>query len=126
MSGIPIINADDFDLRMRVEQHISPLTSEKKMQKPIYFGLTKNKKKLDVLITKHNNEEWFCAYDENNEIFPIITVRDTNPLGQQNQINLLACFSICSIAIENIVEIKDISNFFKIPGHRLEVVFCND
>ena len=126
LSGTPIINADDVDLSMRVEQHISSLISEKKMPKPIYFGLTKNKKKLDVLIAKHDNEEWFCAYDENNKILPIIKVSDTNPLGKQNQINLLACFSICSIMIENILEMKDISNFFKIPGHRLEEVFFNN
>ena len=96
-----------------VERHISSLITEKKMPKPIYFGLTKNKKKLDVLIAKHDNEEWFCAYDENSKILPIIKVSDTNPLGKQNQINLLACFSICSIMIENILEMKDISNFFR-------------
>ena len=62
-----------------VEQHISSLITEKKMPKPIYFGLNKNKKKLDVLIAKHDNEEWFCTYDENSKILPIIKVSDTNP-----------------------------------------------
>ncbi|MDA9689492.1 UDP-N-acetylmuramoyl-L-alanine--D-glutamate ligase [Betaproteobacteria bacterium] len=123
LSGRPIINADDTDLSMQVEQHISSLNSEKKMLKPIYFGLTKNKKELDVLIAEHNNEEWFCAYGENSKILPIIKVSDTTCLGKQNQINLLACFSICSIIIDNILEMKGISNFFKIPGHRIEEVF---
>ena len=126
LSGTPIINADDVDLSMRVEQHISSLISEKKMPKPIYFGLTNNKKKLNVLIEKHDNEEWFCAYDEKSKLLPIIKVSDTSPLGKQNQINLLACFSICSIMIENIFEMKSISNFFKLPGHRLEEVFFNN
>ena len=126
LSGTPIINADDVDLSMRVEKHISSLISEKKMPKPIYFGLTNNKKKLDVLIEKYNNEEWFCAYDEKSKILPIIKVSDTSRLGKQNQINLLACFSICSIMIENIFEMKGISNFFKLPGHRLEEVFFNN
>ena len=44
LSGTPIINADNVDLRMRIERHISSLITEKKMPKPIYFGLTKNKK----------------------------------------------------------------------------------
>ena len=123
LRGTPIINADNVDLGMRVEQHISSLISEKKMPKPIYFGLNKNNEKLDVLIATHDNEEWFCAYDEDNKILPIIKVSDTNHLGKQNQINLLACFSICSIVIKNIFEMKDISNFFKIPAHRLEEVF---
>ena len=126
LSGTPIINADDVDLRMRVERHISLLNSEEKIPQPIYFGLTKNKKKLDVLIAKHRNEEWFCAYDENNKILPIIKVSETNPLGKQNQINLLACFSICSTVLENILEMKNISNFFKIPDHRMEEVFFNN
>jgi len=126
LGGTPIINADDVDLRMRVERHISSLNSKGKMPEPIYFGLTKNKKKLDVLIAKRDNDEWFCAYDENRKILPIIKVGETNPLGKQNQINLLACFSICSIVLENILEMKDISNFFKIPGHRMEEVFFND
>ena len=126
LSGTPVINADDVDLRMRVEQHISSLKSGEEIPEPIYFGLTKNKKDLDVLIAKHDNEEWFCVYDENGKILPIIKVSETNPLGKQNQINLLACFSICSIMLENILEMKDISNFFKIPGHRMEEVFFND
>lgn len=126
LKGTPIINADDVDLGIRVEKHISSLISEKKMPKPIYFGLTENKKKLDVLIAKHEEEEWFCTYDEDNKILPIIKVSDTKSLGKQNQINLLACFSICSIVIKNIFEMKDISNFFKIPGHRLEEVFFNN
>ena len=50
LRGTPIINADDTDLGIRVEKHISSLLSEKKMPKPIYFGLTENKKKLDVVI----------------------------------------------------------------------------
>ena len=123
LHGIPIINADDVDLSMRIEGHISSLITEKKMPKPIYFGLTKNKKRLDVLIAKHDDDEWFCTYDEDSKILPIIRVSDTNPLGKQNQINLLACFSICSTMIENILEMKDISNFFRIPRHRLEKVF---
>ena len=126
LSGTPIINADDVDLSMRVEQHISSLSSEAKKQKPIYFGLNGNKKKLDVLIAPYENEEWFCAYDEENNVLPIIKTSDTSSLGKQNQINLLACFSVCSIVMENILEMKDISNFFKIPGHRIEKVFFND
>jgi len=125
-SGTPIINADEVDLSMRIEQHISSLITEKKIPKPIYFGLNENKKRLDVLIAKHDNEQWFCTYDEDGKILPIIKVSDTNPLGKQNQINLLACFSICSTMIENILEMKDISNFFTIPGHRLEKVFFHN
>ena len=48
LSGTPIINADDVDLSTRIERHISSLITEKKMPKPIYFGLTKNKKRLDM------------------------------------------------------------------------------
>ena len=126
LSGTPIINSDDVDLSMRVEQHISSMASEEKMPKPIYFGLTGNKKKLDVLIAPYDNEEWFCAYDKENNILPIIKTSDTESLGKQNQINLLACFSVCSIMMENILEMQDISNFFKIPGHRMEEVFSNN
>ena len=126
LTGTPIINADDVDLRMPVERHISSSISKEKMPKPIYFGLTKNNRKLDVFIAKRDNEEWFCAYDKYSKILPIIKVNDTKPLGKQNRINLLACFSICSIMIKNILEMKDISNFFKIPRHRMEEVFFND
>ena len=48
------------------------------MPKPIYFGLTKIKK-IRCSDSEAHNEEWFCAYDENNKILPIIKVSDTNP-----------------------------------------------
>ena len=125
LSGVPIINADDSDLSIRVEQHISSSIRDGEISKPVYYGITTNKPKLDVLIEKYDGEEWFCAYDVSNNILPIIKVKETKSLGKQNQINLLACFSICSVMIQNILEIKEISNVFKIPDHRMEEVFFN-
>ena len=122
VQSTPIINSDEISLRDKISTHYKK-NNKKKFKEAIHFGL--DQKISFGVYSKEtiNDKEFFSTHDIKRKQIPILRLSEIEDIGVQNHINVLGCFSMASLVLKNLEELRFVSHVFKIPKHRLQKFF---
>ena len=122
VQSTPVINLDEKGLKDKISTYYKK-NNQKKFKEAIHFGLDQ---KISVGVYSKeamNGQEFFATHDVDGKQIPILRPSKIEDIGVQNHINILACFSMASLVLKDLEELRFVSHVFKVPKHRLQKFF---